>query len=120
MTYRFEKLEVWQRARKFTVDIYTVSSRFPKIELFGLTSQLRRASLSIALNIAEGSDRKSDKDFIRFLRISIGTTEEVVTALYIAKDLNYIDERTFSKLYEESNVIVAKLNSLIKTLLIRR
>lgn len=116
MSYRFEKLDVWQRARKFTVDIYTVSSKFPKSELFGITSQLRRASLSIALNIAEGSDRKSDKDFIRFLRISIGTTEEVVTALYIAKDLKYIDETNFSRLYEESNLIVAKLNSLVKTL----
>lgn len=116
MTYRFEKLEVWQRARKFTVDVYNVTSHFPKGELFGLTSQIRRASLSIALNIAEGSDRKSDKDFVRFLRISIGSIEEVITGLFIAKDLQFISDEDFSRLYKESNILVAQLNSLVKTL----
>ena len=116
MSFRFEKLDIWQRSRKFSVEIYKLTSDFPKSELFGLVSQLRRAALSIPLNIAEGSDKKFDKDFIRFLRISIGSTEEVVTGLYIALDLGFMNEEKFKQLYDETNLIVAKLNALIKTL----
>jgi four helix bundle protein len=70
MSYRFENLQVWQLAREFTKVIYEITKIFPKDELYCLTSQMRRASVSIVLNIAEGSDRKSDVEFIRFLRIA--------------------------------------------------
>jgi len=116
MSFRFEKLEVWQESRRFVSEIYKITSEFPKGELFGLTDQLRRAAVSIVLNIAEGSDRKSDKDFIRFLRMAITSTEEVVTGLYIALDQAYVDQVLFNELYQEANRIVARVNALINSL----
>jgi len=114
--YRFEKLEVWQQARKFAVKIYKVTFDFPKDERFSLVDQLRRAVISIALNIAEGSDRKSDKEFIRFLRVAIGSIEEVVTGLYISFDLEYLSKEEFDKLYEEANILASRINALINKL----
>ena len=116
MGFRFEKLTVWQDARKFVGLIYEVTKRFPKEEQFGLTNQLRRAAVSVALNIAEGSDRKSDIEFKRFLRMAIGSLEEVVTGLYIALDQQFIDKEKFDILYSEANHLVAKLNALMKGL----
>lgn len=115
MTFRFEKLQVWQDARNFAGRIYKITAKFPREETFGLRDQLRRASVSIALNIAEGSDRKSDKEFIRFLRTAITSTEEVVTGLYIALDQNYLDKDIFQSLYMDANSLVAKINALIKS-----
>jgi four helix bundle protein len=114
--FRFERLEVWQLARKFTVKIYKLTKKFPKDELFGLVSQLRRAAISIILNIAEGSDRKSDIDFRRFLRISLSSLEEVVSGLYISLDQNFMGQREFEELYENANELAAKLNALINKL----
>lgn len=114
--FRFENLQVWQDARNFVNHIYSVTKKFPADERFGLIDQLRRAAVSIALNIAEGSDRKSDVEFRRYLRMSITSTEEVVTALFIALDLKYLNQSEFNLLYEESHMIVAKLNALIKKL----
>jgi four helix bundle protein len=116
MSYRFEKLVVWQLARKFSVKIYKISREFPSDERFSLTDQLRRAAVSIVLNIAEGSDKKSDKEFVRYLRNSLGSLEEVVTALYIALDLKYINNDKFKELYKDSNILASKLNALIKSL----
>lgn len=115
MSFRFEKLEIWQDARKFVNKIYKITKSFPSSEKFGLVDQLRRASLSISLNIAEGSDRKSDKDFTRFLRISISSVEEVVTALYISLDQGYLKQAAFDELYVDANQLVARINSLIKS-----
>lgn len=116
MNFRFEKLHVWQDSRNFINNIYTITRQFPTSEKFALVDQLRRAAISIALNIAEGSDRKSDLEFIRYLRMSISSTEEVITALYISLDQRYIKQKDFDKLYQESHMIVAKLNALIKSL----
>lgn len=116
MSFRFEQLEVWQLARSFIVEIYKITRQFPRDEIFGLTSQIRRAAISISLNIAEGSDRKSDVEFIRFLRISLTSLEEVVTGLYISLDENFIDKKIFDELYEKANILAAKLNALIKSL----
>ena len=115
MSFRFEKLKVWQEARLFSVDIYRITLKFPPEEHFGLTDQLRRAVISIALNIAEGSSRKSDKDFARFLRTSIGSLEEVVTGLYVALDLKYLDKDEFNNLYSKANLIASKINALINS-----
>lgn len=116
MSYRFENLDVWKLAREFVNLIYTITKQFPKDELFSITNQLRRAALSILLNITEGSDRKSDVEFIRFLRIAYTSMEEVLAACYIAKDQMYIDEKTFNEIYEKSNILGRKLNALINSL----
>lgn len=116
MSYRFEQLETWQLARKFVNEIYTLANAFPKEETFGLTIQVKRASLSILLNITEGSDRKSDVEFIRFLRIAYTSMEEVVAGLYIAMDQDYIDKTSFEIVYDKSNELGKKINSLIKYL----
>lgn len=116
MGFRFEKLNVWQDARKFVGEIYKITKNFPKEERFGLIDQLRRASVSIALNIAEGSDRKSDIEFRRYLRMAITSCEEVVTALYISLDQNYLNKKDFDILYEDANRLVARMNALIKSL----
>src|SRR3990167_5741986 len=115
MSFRFEKLTVWQDARIFINHIYRVTRDFPREERFGLVDQLRRAAVSIALNIAEGSDRKSDAEFKRYLRMAIGSCEEVITALYIALDQKYLKEAEFDSLYKDANMLVAKINALIKS-----
>lgn len=116
MSFRFEKLTVWQDARILISKIYRITKSFPKEERFGLIDQLRRAAVSIALNIAEGSDRKSDIEFKRYLRMAITSCEEGVTALYIALDQKYIDKKEFDILYDEANALVAKINALIRSL----
>mgnify|MGYP001569974722 CR=1 FL=1 len=116
MTYRFENLEVWKLARQFVNLIYTITKSFPKDELFSLTNQIRRAALSVLLNITEGSDRKSDIEFIRFLRIAYTSMEEVLAGSYIAKDQGYINEESFNQIYDNSNVLGKKLNALINSL----
>lgn len=83
-TYSFEKLEVWVESKDFAKRIYLVTSKFPDTEKFGLTSQLRRASVSISSNIAEGSARKSYKDKAHFSTIAFGSAVEVLNQLIIA------------------------------------
>lgn len=114
--YRFEKFEIWKDARKFVKRIYILSKKFPNEERFGLINQIRRAVVSIVLNIAEGSDRKSDIEFRRFLRMSTTSLNEVVTILYLCVDLHYIDQKEFSEVYSEANILSAKINSFIKKL----
>lgn len=115
MSYRFEKLNIWLEARDYIKSIYLVVEKFPAKE-YSLKDQLKRAAISIALNIAEGSDKKSDKDFIRYLRISIGSINETVTILFIAKDLNFISEKDFSSNYEKSHEISRMINGLVRKL----
>ena len=93
-----------------------MTKKFPKEELFSLTSQIHRAALSVLLNIAEGSDRKSDIEFIRFLRISHSSLQEVVSASYIALDQKYLQKEGFNIIYTQSHQIAKKLNSLIASL----
>ena len=114
--FRFENLEVWQESRKLVKEIYLLTNKFPAQEKFGLIDQIRRAMVSICLNIAEGSDRKSDIEFKRYLRMAITSAEEVVTGLYVALDLEYLKQNDFDKLYKDLNSLVARINSLIKSL----
>lgn len=104
----FHKLVIWQRSHKLTLDVYRVSKDFPKDELFGLTSQIRRAVSSIPTNIAEGCGRGTNKDFAHFLQIAIGSASEVEYELLLAHDLLYIDESEFNKLTAET-VAVRKM-----------
>jgi len=94
----FEELTIWQESRELTNRIYILSKRFPKEELYGLTSQIRRASVSIMSNIAEGFNRRSTKEFINFLIISRASISEVQNDLYISLDLNYINKEYLCQL----------------------
>ncbi len=100
MAFKFEELKIWEEAVKFANEIYSVTKKFPKEEQYGLTSQLTRAAVSISLNIAEGEGRRSDNDWSRFLLISLGSLNEVVTLLYICRNQKIIDEADFKRLYE--------------------
>lgn len=112
MQFYFEKLEVWQNSRSFVKEIYTITTNFPDNEKFGLISQIRRASLSISANIAEGMSRKTDKDKARFISISFGSAIEVVNFLILANDLNMINEKDYMQLREKLEKITNQLNSL--------
>lgn len=116
MTFRFEKLRVWQQARSFVKIVYMATAKFPDSERYGLRDQIRRASVSIVLNIAEGSDRKSDIEFVRYLRVAIGSVEEVVAAIYISLDLSFLSRDDFDSLYDEANNLAARLNATITSL----
>ena len=116
MSYWFENLEVWKLSRIFTNTIYSVTKNFPKEEIFAMTNQIRRAALSITLNIAEGSDRKSDVEFIRFLRIAYGSLQEVVATSYVALDQHYLTQEQFTGIYESSHLLGRKLNALVQSL----
>ncbi|GAG29399.1 unnamed protein product [marine sediment metagenome] len=112
----FEDLTVWKDARKFTNKIYDLTNKFPKEELYGLTSQIRRATVSIMSNIAEGFDRRSDKEFSNFLSIARASAAEVQNDLYIALDLNYISQTEFNQLYQEAKKIAKQINGLMNYL----
>ena len=112
MEFYFEKLKVWQNSRSFVKDIYIITAKFPDNEKFGLISQIRRASLSISANIAEGMSRKTDKDKARFISISFGSAIEVVNFLILANDLEIIDEKDYTKLRDKLEKITNHLHSL--------
>jgi four helix bundle protein len=112
----FRKILVWQKSISLVTKIYKITRTFPKEETFGLTSQIRRSSVSIPSNIAEGSGRESNKDFLRFLYISLGSLFEMQTQLEIAKNIIYINEEEFNLLYEDSREIERMLASLIRKL----
>lgn len=113
-TYKFKKLEVWQKAIKFVSEIYHLTSKFPVSERFGLCDQLRRAAISISLNIAEGSGSGSDPEFVRFLRIAQRSAFEVIAGLEIAYNLKFINYAELEKITENCNSISAMLGGLIR------
>lgn len=111
-TYSFEKLEVWIEAKSLAKEIYKLTNYFPKEEKFGLTSQLRRASVSICSNIAEGSARKTNKDKAHFTTIAFSSAVEALNQLILIYELNFITKDTYLKLREDIESITNKLNAL--------
>ena len=101
----FKKYDIWQLSHTFTLRIYSNTSLFPKDELYGITSQIRRASSSIPTNISEGCGRNSDKEFNQFLNIALGSASETEYLIILSRDLNYIDTETFEILEKEINII---------------
>lgn len=102
MSFKFEKLIIWQKAMDFGEEINLITKYFPKHEIYNLSSQILRAVDSVALNISEGSIEQSNAEFSRFLGYSVRSLAEVVTCLYKAKRRNYISDVVFDKLYKES------------------
>jgi four helix bundle protein len=106
MTMRpHHKLEAWSKAIELVTDLYKCTEKFPAAERYGLTSQLRRAAVSIAANIAEGAGRRSKKEFAYFLSNSQGSASEVETELIIASKLGYLNEQTFLQLLNQLDQI---------------
>ncbi len=101
----YKKLDVWRIAVDLNKLIYDVTQSFPKDEVYGLTSQIRRASVSISSNIAEGCGRRTSKDFVQFLHNTSGSLKEVGSQLVLAKDLKYISDDNFDKM----NSLIIKL-----------
>lgn len=101
MSFKFEKLIIWQKAMDLGEEIHVMSKEFPKEEVYNLTSQIRRASDSIALNIAEGSIGQTNPEQGRFIGYALRSLAEVVTCLYKAKKRKYIEEIEFKRLYSE-------------------
>lgn len=108
--HNYKELNIWKEARSLVKEVYLLSSKFPKEELYGLTSQIRRAVISVPSNIAEGTGRNSNKEFIRFLDFAIGSLFEVETQLILAKDLEFISTDDFEN-------ISIKIKSIIKMII---
>lgn len=112
----FRDLQIWERSHRFTLEIYRVTQAFPKTEVYGLVSQMRRCASSIPTNIAEGCGRSTEKDFARFLDNAMGSASELEYQLILARDLEYIDQQTYEKTYNELIEIKRMLNAFIQKL----
>lgn len=114
--HRFKDLEIWKRSRIFCSKIYAETANFPENEKFGITNQLRRASVSIPSNIAEGSSRASNKELSRFLEIAIGSAYEIETQLLISNDLKFLEFETLESLLNELEEIIKMISKFRTTL----
>jgi len=112
----FRELVVWQKAMKLALEVHAVTLKFPKEEIFGLTQQVRKASVSIPSNIAEGNGRATRADYVHFLHIARGSLFETETQLELSKDFGYLPELTFQSLLSLSIEIERMLNSIITKL----
>jgi len=113
----YENLKIWQKAIALAEQIYTVTKKFPKEEIFGITSQIRRAVVSVSSNIAEGSSRSSKKDYCCFVDISLGSLKEVENLTIISVRLGYIDVNFSDKLLVEATELGKSLGGFRKYLL---
>lgn len=109
----FRNLLIWQKSMALVTGIYNSTKTFPKEEVFGLTSQIRRCAISIPSNIAEGFGRESNKDYLRFLNISISSLFGLQTQLEIAKNISYFTTEQFNKQYEDSREVERMLIAFI-------
>ena len=112
MSFRFEDLQVWQKAVELDEQINQLTKKFPKDEIYVLTSQIKRAADSVVLNIAEGSTGQSKSVFKVFLSYSLRSAIEVVSCLFIAKKRGYIDDNLFGELYTEYEILVKMITAL--------
>ena len=108
----FKKYDIWKLSHLLTLKIYDLTKSYPKNEIYGVISQIRRASSSIPTNISEGCGRDTDAEFNRFLTIALGSASEVEYLIILSKDLNYIDDNLFTTLNKEINIIKMKIYSL--------
>ena len=116
MIHKFRDLFVWQKSIAFVKEIYRITTKYPKSELFGLTSQVQRAAISMPANIAEGCGRNSNKELSRFIDIAIGSAFELETLLQISFELNYIEELEYNTLMKDLYEIQKMMYGLQQTL----
>ena len=112
----FRKQKVWQKSHRLTLDVYKATERFPKAEIYGLTSQIRRSCASIPANIAEGCGRNSEADFSRFLQMAMGSATELEYHLLLSHDLGILNDADFENLSKETVEVKQMLTSFIKKL----
>lgn len=112
----FQELGIWIKSHALTLKIYSATKSFPKEELFGLVSQMRRSSSSIPSNIAEGCGRNSNPDFKRYLTIATGSSSELEYQLILSRDLNYLPESVFKELQNELTQVRRMIYSFIKNI----
>ena len=116
MSFKFEKLKVWQKAVDLASDVHELTKSFLKDELFILCAQIKRAADSVSLNIAEGSTGQSNAEFNKFLGYALRSNIEVVGCLYLAQKRNLIEQQNFSKIYGQCEEILVMLNALRNSL----
>ncbi len=112
----YRDLKVWQKSIQLCTNIYKITEKFPKHELYGLTSQIRRSCIAISSNIAEGQRRSYKKEFIQFLRIAYGSGSELETQLLIALNIGYLKSNEYDDLNNPLEEIMKMLNSLLQAL----
>ncbi|TMU50987.1 four helix bundle protein [Flagellimonas algicola] len=110
----FRELEVWKDARKLVKEVYLITKLLPKTETYGLTQQIQRSAVSIPANIAEGCGKNSNRDFARFLQISLGSIYELETHLILCNDLGFIPSKEFKTLVKAIQLLQKRLTALIK------
>ena len=113
---KFRRLEIWQKAMELISDVYKVTANFPKEELYGLTNQLRRAAVSIAMNIAEGSGADSDREFKRFLVMASRSGYEVMCGMEVALKLKYVPSQTAAEVLNRLEELSAMIHGFVKRL----
>jgi len=111
----FTSLNVWKEGHKLVLDIYKITKQFPEHEIFCLTSQIRRAAISITSNIAEGFSRNSYKEKLNFYSISLGSLTELQNQLLVGRDVSYIKSDDFKKIAEQTVIVSKLLNGIIKS-----
>lgn len=111
----FKRLQVWEKSHDLTLHIYKLTSQFPREEVYGLTSQVRRACASIPTNIAEGCGRESSADFARFLQIAMGSASETEYLILLAYDLKYLTGDQYAELIDTTIRVKKMLTALLKT-----
>ncbi len=116
IAFSYQNLDVYKLSMQLAYDVYQIVSTFPDFEKFGLSSQLRRASVSVPSNIAEGSGRQYQKEFVQFLFLAKGSLREVITQLELSKMLGYIDDELFSQTQDMADRLHKMLNRLITRL----
>ena len=110
----FRELKVWERAHQLTLDVYKTTSRFPREEVYGLTSQMRRCCASIGANIAEGCGKRGNNEFQRFLQIASGSASEMDYHLLLARDLSFLDHDGYTRLEGQLSILRRMLTSLLQ------
>ena len=116
MQNQLENLQVWQKGMTLVKEVYLLTKNFPRDELYGLTSQMRRAAVSVPVNIAEGKGRYHKKEYLQFLYLARGSIYELMTLVQLAQSLGYLNPQSATGLLEACGEITAMLNGLIRSL----